>query len=254
MPQPVELHYWPTPNGWKVSIALEEMGLPYTVVPVNIGAGDQFKPDFLTLSPNNRMPAIVDPEGPDGESISVFESGAILQYLGRKTGRFYPRDERGRVETDQWVFWQMANLGPVAGQANHFRNYAKAMVDDPAQLSYAANRFTNELNRLLGVMERRLGDRDYLAGDYSIADMLSFPWVLAAVRLIPEILDAFPRVAPWRDRIAARPAVIRGLAVGEDLRKNQPQLGDKEAADQRRILFGQTAGSVAAAADAQAKG
>src|SRR5215831_3321853 len=169
--QPIELYYWPTPNGWKVSIMLEECGLPYVVRPVDISKGEQFTPQFLAISPNNRMPAIVDPCGPDGRPISVFESGAILQYLGRKTGKFYPMEERARVEVEQWLFWQMANLGPNCGQAHHFRNYAQK------KNPYAIDRYTNEVNRLYGVMDARLKDRPYLAGDYSIADMASYPWV-----------------------------------------------------------------------------
>ncbi len=168
---PIELYYWPTPNGWKVTIMLEELGVPYEVKYVNIGKGEQFEPAFLKISPNNRMPAIVDPEGPDGKPISVFESGAILQYLGRKFGRFYGADERGRVEVDQWLFWQMGGLGPMAGQAHHFRQYA------PETVPYGIERYTNEVNRLYGVMDRRLADRDYLAGNYSIADMACVGWV-----------------------------------------------------------------------------
>ena len=170
--KPVDLYYWPTPNGYKVSIMLEECGLPYRVIPLNIARGDQFKPEFLAISPNNRMPAIVDPAGPGGRPISVFESGAILQYLGRKTGRFYPATERARVEVDQWLFWQMANLGPKAGECHHFRLYAP----ERATLQYAVDRFTNECNRLYGVMNRRLADRDFLAGSYSIADMACIGW------------------------------------------------------------------------------
>ena len=170
--KPIELHYWPTPNGWKITIFLEEAGLPYDVHFVNIGKGEQFEPSFLKIAPNNRMPAIVDPEGPGGEPISVFESGAILQYLGRKTGKFYPTDERARVEVDQWLFWQMGGLGPMAGQAHHFRNYA------PEKIPYGIERYTNEVNRLYGVMNKRLADRPFLAGDdYTIADMASVGWV-----------------------------------------------------------------------------
>src|SRR2546428_106461 len=161
--RPLDLYYWPTPNGWKITIMLEECRLPYAVVPVNIAKGDQFKPEFLAISPNNRMPAIVDHDGPGGKLISIFESGAILQYLGRKTGRFYPQDERARVEVDQWLFWQMANLGPKAGEANHFRHYA------PEKLAYAIERLSNEMSRLYGVMDRRLEDREFLARKYSIA-------------------------------------------------------------------------------------
>jgi len=153
--KPIELYYWPTPNGWKISIMLEECRLPYEVRPINISAGEQFKPEFLAISPNNRMPAIVDPNGPGGKPISVFESGAILQYLGRKTGKFYPTNERARVEVEQWLFWQMAGLGPMAGQAHHFRNYA------PEQLDYPIKRYTNEVNRLYGVMDKRLADRKW---------------------------------------------------------------------------------------------
>jgi len=169
--KPIDLYYWPTPNGWKVSIMLEECGLPYNVIPVNIARGDQFKPAFLKISPNNRMPAIVDPDGPGRRSISVFESGAILQYLGRKTGRFYPAGERARVAVDEWLFWQMANLGPKAGEANHFRRYA------PEKLPYALERFGNEMNRLYGVMNTRLKDRRFLAGSYSIADIACVGWI-----------------------------------------------------------------------------
>src|SRR5499433_3509281 len=174
--KPIDLYYWPTPNGWKITIMLEECALPYAVVPVDISQGDQFKPEFLAISPNNRMPAIVDHDGPGGRSISIFESGAILQYLGRKTGKFYPRDERGRVEVDQWLLWQMANLGPKAGEANHFRNYATE------KLPYAIDRFANEMHRIYGVMDRRLADRAFLAGKYSIADIACVGWVSRAER------------------------------------------------------------------------
>ena len=170
--KPIELYYWPTPNGWKITIMLEELGAPYDVKYVNIGKGEQFEPSFLTIAPNNRMPAIIDPGGPrGGEPISIFESGAILQYLGRKFGKFYPADERGRVEVDQWLFWQMGGLGPMAGQAHHFRQYA------PEKLPYAIDRYTNECNRLYGVMNKRLADREFLAGEYSIADMACIGWV-----------------------------------------------------------------------------
>src|SRR5688500_10625603 len=168
MTAPIELWYCPTPNGWKVSIALEEMGLPYEMKPVNIGAGEQFTPEFQSISPNGRMPAIVDPDGPGRRPISVFESGAILQYLGNKTGKFYPANPRQRVEVEQWLFWQMAGLGPMAGQAHHFRHYARQ------DLPYAIDRYTREVARLYGVMNRRLADREYLAGKYSIADMACY--------------------------------------------------------------------------------
>jgi len=202
----IDLYYWPTPNGWKITIMLEECALPYTMIPVDISKGDQFKPHFLAISPNNRMPAIVDYDGPNGKPISIFESGAILQYLGRKTGKFYPQDERGRVEADQWLFWQMANLGPKAGEANHFRNYA------PEQLPYAIKRFSNEMNRIYGVMNRRLEDREFLAGKYSIADIACIGWASRAERHGHD-LSAFADVRRWLETVLARPAVKRGLSV-----------------------------------------
>ena len=236
MPQapakPIDLYYWPTPNGWKITIMLEECGLPYTIVPVNIGKGDQFKPEFLAISPNNRMPAIIDPDGPDGQPISVFESGAILQYLGRKTGKFYPTDERKRVAVDEWVFWQMAGLGPMAGQANHFRNYA------PEKIPYGINRYTDEVNRLYGVLNKQLEGKDYICGEYSIADMLSFPWVRRYENQGQDLAE-FPNIAKWVERMNARPAVARGVAAGAELRSPTYNLGqDKEA---QKILFGQRA-------------
>ncbi|MET3790729.1 glutathione S-transferase family protein [Aquamicrobium terrae] len=232
---PIELHYWPTPNGHKITIFLEEAGIPYEVHYVNIGRGEQFEPSFLKIAPNNRMPAIVDPEGPSsdgkwgGQPISVFESGAILQYLGRKFGRFYPADERQRTEVDQWLFWQMGGLGPMAGQAHHFRQYA------PEQIQYGIDRYTNEVNRLYGVMDKRLADRDYLAGDYSIADMAAFPWV-RPYRNQGQDLEDFPNLKRWFDTIAARPAVQKAVEVGQDHRNNLAE--DKEA---QKILFGQKA-------------
>lgn len=232
---PIELHYWPTPNGWKITIMLEELGVPYEVNYVNIGKGEQFEPAFLAISPNNRMPAIVDPEGPSsdgkrgGAPIPVFESGAILQYLGRKFGRFYPADERARVEVDQWLFWQMGGLGPMAGQAHHFRQYA------PQQVPYAIERYTNEVNRLYGVMNKRLADRDYLAGDYSIADMACVGWV-RPYRNQGQDLDDFPHLKRWFETLSARPAVERGWSVGQEYRSNLAD--DKEA---QKVLFGQTA-------------
>jgi len=204
--KPIDLYYWPTPNGWKITIMLEECSLPYTVIPVDISRGDQFKPQFLAISPNNRMPAIVDHDGPDGRPISIFESGAILQYLGRKTGKFYGRDERGRVEVDQWLFWQMANLGPKAGEANHFRNYAAE------KLPYAIARFGNEMNRIYGVMNTRLKDREFLAGNYSIADIACVGWASRAERHGHE-MRGFPNVRRWLETLLARPAVKRGLSV-----------------------------------------
>lgn len=227
--KPIELHYWPTPNGWKITIALEELGVPYVVKYVNIGAGEQFEPGFLKIAPNNRMPAIVDPEGPGGEPISLFESGAILQYLGRKFAMFYPADERGRVEVDQWLFWQMGGLGPMAGQAHHFRQYA------PEKIAYGIDRYTNEVNRLYGVLNKRLADRDFVAGAYSIADMAAWPWVKPHQNQGQDLAD-FPNLKRWFETIGARPAVIRALEVGQEHRRN---ISDDEQA--RKVLFGQRA-------------
>ncbi|HRD75569.1 MAG TPA: glutathione S-transferase N-terminal domain-containing protein [Hyphomicrobiaceae bacterium] len=229
--RPIDLYYWPTPNGFKITIMLEECGLPYTIRPVNIGKGEQFKPEFLAISPNNRMPAIVDPDGPGGKVISVFESGAILQYLGRKTGKFYPADERARVEIEQWLFWQMGGLGPMAGQCHHFRNYA------PEKVPYGIERYTNEVNRLYGVLDRRLADRDFIAGPYSIADMASFPWVRPYKNQGQDLAE-FPNVDRWFKRMIARPAVAKGCKVGEELRSAYNLATDKEA---QAVLFGQKA-------------
>ena len=204
--KPIDLYFWPTPNGHKISIMLEECRLPYRVVPLNISRGDQFSPEFLAISPNNRMPVIVDPDGPGGKPISIFESGAILQYLGRKTAKFYPGNERLRVEVDQWLFWQMANLGPKAGECHHFRQYA------PERIGYSTDRFTNEMNRLYGVMNRRLADRDFLAGPYSIADMACVSWARRWERQGQNIGD-FPNVERWLERMLARPAVHRGMHI-----------------------------------------
>ena len=211
MSNPIELWYWPTPNGWKISIALEEMGLPYVMKPVNIGAGEQFAAEFQAISPNGRMPAIVDPDGPDGQPLSIFESGAILQYLGVKSGRFYPQDPRGKADVDQWLFWQVGGLGPMAGQTHHFRQYAPALTSDQRHLAYGVRRYTNETHRLYGVMDRRLADRDYLAGDYSIADMAAWPWILP--QLQGQSLSDFPHLAAWVDRVGARPAAQAGRAA-----------------------------------------
>jgi GST-like protein len=228
--KPIDLYYWPTPNGWKISIMLEEVGLPYKVHSVDLGRGDQFKPDFLAISPNNKMPAIVDPEGPGGQPISIFESGAILQYLGRKTGQLYPADERARVEVDQWLFWQMAGLGPMAGQTHHFRIYA------PEPIPYAVDRYTNETNRLYGVLNKRLEDRDYLAGEYSIADIASYSWAKLWERQGQDLAQ-FPNMQRWLDRIYARPAVKRGLAVNAEDR-NKHDLRDPAI---QAVVFGQRA-------------
>jgi GST-like protein len=229
----IDLYYWPTPNGWKISIMLEETGLPYNVVPVNIGRGEQFRPEFLAISPNNRMPAIVDHEPLGGGApISIFESGAILLYLGEKSGRFLPADVRGRYEVTQWLMWQMGGLGPMAGQAHHFRQYA------PEKIQYGIDRYTNEVNRLYGVMNKRLADREFLAGAYSVADMAAFPWVVPYQNQ-GQNLDDFPHLKRWFEAMNARPAVQRGLAVGKELRASRPM--DDEA---KKVLFGQTAQSV----------
>ena len=227
--KPIELYYWPTPNGWKITIMLEELGVPYEVKYVDIGKGEQFEPSFLKIAPNNRMPAIIDPEGPDGKPISIFESGAILQYLGRKFGRFYPADERTRVEVEQWLFWQVGGLGPMAGQAHHFRQYA------PEKLPYAVDRYTNEVNRLYGVMNKRLADREFLAGDYSIADMASVGWT-KSYKNQGQDLEDFLNLKRWFEAILARPAVERALVVGQERRNNLSE--DKEA---QKVLFGQRA-------------
>ena len=228
---PIDLYYWATPNGWKISIMLEECGLPYKVHFVNIGKGDQFKPDFLKIAPNNRMPAIVDPDGPGGKPISVFESGAILQYLGRKTGKFYPRDERKRVEVDEWLFWQMAGLGPMAGQAHPFRLYA------PEKIPYAIERYTNECRRLYGVLNKKLEGRDYICGDYSIADMACVGWTKPWERQ-GQNPDEFPNVKAWLARVMARPAVERGMAIKPDPAEVIDATKDKAAFD---LLFRQGA-------------
>lgn len=245
MTSPIELYFWPTPNGWKISIALEEMGLPYELKPVNIGKGEQFTPAFLAISANNRMPAIIDPDGPGGAPISVFESAAILQYLGRKTGQFYPKDERARVEVEQWLIWQVANQGPIAGQVSHFVNYAPKLVDDPQLIEYARVRYTNELNRLCGVMERRLADREFLAGGYSIADIAAWPWA-RIVHKLGQNFEDFPKLKMWVDRIYERPAVQRALKAGEELRQQQA-LSKEDVRAAAQHLFGQTSASVGAA-------
>jgi GSH-dependent disulfide-bond oxidoreductase len=222
----IELYYWPTPNGHKISILLEELKLPYILKPVNISAGEQFEPAFLKISPNNRMPAIIDPNGPGKKPISVFESGAIMQYLGRKTGKFYPKDERARVAVDEWLFWQVGGLGPMAGQANHFITYAKEDVP------YAKKRYADEVHRLFGVMNKRLATRKYLAGAYSIADMACFSWVKSSTRLQP--LDEFANLSAWFKRLEARKPVQRGMALGAELRKPMTD-------DAKKVLFGQRA-------------
>jgi GST-like protein len=240
MSRPIAIYYWPTPNGHKVTIACEEMGLGYEIKPVNIGRGDQFKPEFLAISPNNRMPAIIDPDGPDGAPISIFESGAILQYLGRKTGLFYPQGERERVKVDEWVFWQMANLGPNAGQRNHFRNYAPSFILDQRQVAYGAIRYTNEVHRLYGVLDKQLEGKDFICGDYTIADMITWPWIAGRSSAALDI-DDFAHLKAWHARVEAREAVGRAMARARDFVASGLQGGGREAEAARSVLFGQRA-------------
>ena len=231
MPAPIDLHYWPTPNGWKVSIALEEMGLPYAVHLVDIGAGDQRKPEFLALSPNGRMPAITDPEGPDGAPISLFESGAILQYLSRKTGLFCGATERDRIAVDQWLMWQMGGLGPMAGQAHHFLHYAPNLTP-PQDIPYAKDRYRAEVARLYGVLDRQLAASEFVAGaEFTIADMACFPWARLWARQEQNIED-FPHMRRWLDALEARPATARGVALHLDKRQGTANR------DQQKHMFG----------------
>ncbi|MGA7327174.1 MAG: glutathione binding-like protein [Rhodomicrobium sp.] len=229
----IDLYYWTTPNGHKITMFLEETGIPYKIIPVNIGAGEQFKPDFLAISPNNRMPAIVDHEPADGgKPLSVFESGAILLYLAEKTGKFIPKDLRGRVEVLEWLFWQMGGLGPMAGQNHHFSVYA------PEKLPYAINRYVNETNRLYGVLNKRLADRAFLAGKYSIADMAAYPWIVPYERQGQKLED-FPHLKRWFEEIRERPATVRAYARAKEI--NTERVVTEEA---KKILFGQTAAVV----------
>ena len=224
----IELYTWPTPNGHKVHIMLEETGLPYNVHPIDIGAGDQFKPEFLKISPNNKMPAMVDPDGPGGKPISVFESGAILVYLASKTGRFLPEDLRDRWSTLQWLMFQMGGVGPMLGQAHHFRIYA------PEKIEYAVNRYSNEAKRLYGVIDKRLSESKYLGGaDYSIADIATWPWLRSWKNQGIELSD-YPKLQRWFEAIEERPAVQRAVKV---LAKERPVVQDDKA---KEILFGAT--------------
>ena len=217
MPKHIDLYFWPTPNGWKASIVLEELQLPYRLHLIDIGAGDQFKPEFLAISPNNRMPAIVDPQGPDGAPISVFESGAILQYLARKTGRLYGKTERDRIDVDQWLMWQMGGLGPMAGQAHHFLKYAPAM-EPPNDLPYAKDRYRNETARLYRVLDRQLADHAYVAGDFfSIADIAIWGWA-SLWEGQQQTLDDKPHMARWLCKVGARSGVQKGRALAAEKR------------------------------------
>ena len=229
----IDLYYWPTPNGHKVTIFLEETGLPYNIKPVNIGRGDQFKPDFLRIAPNNRMPAIVDQAPADGgPPVSVFESGAILLYLADKTGQFLSKQLRPRTEAMQWLFWQMGGLGPMAGQTHHFLHYA------PEKIEYAVNRYVGEASRLYAVLDKRLADREFVAGEYSIADMACYPWIVPYKRQNQD-LDDFPHLKRWFETIGGRPAVERAYEKGKPI-SSQPVMDDEA----KKILFGQTAATV----------
>ena len=228
----IDLYYWTTPNGHKMTLFLEEAGLPYTIKPVNISKGEQFRPGYLAISPNNRIPAIVDHAPADGGApLAVFESGAILLYLAEKTGRFIPAGLRGRNEVLQWLFWQMGGLGPMAGQNHHFTQYA------PEKIPYAIDRYVKETNRLYGVLNRRLAERAFVAGDYSIADMAAYPWIVPWTRQ-GQNLDDFPHVRRWFDAIRARPATVRAYAKADEVNPGSvPTVNDES----RKLLFGQTA-------------
>jgi GST-like protein len=228
----IELYYWTTPNGHKITLFLEEAGVPYKIYPVNIGRGQQFTPEFLAISPNNRIPANIDRAPKDGGApISVFESGAILLYLAEKTGKFLSQDLRRRVETLEWLFWQVGGLGPMAGQNHHFRGYAKE------KLPYAIERYENETNRLYGVLNKRLANRPFLAHDYSIADMACYPWIVPYANQ-GQSLDDFPHLKRWFEAIAARPGTVAAYATAKEVNPSPPPAMDEEA---RKILFGQTA-------------
>ena len=230
----IDLHYWPTSNGHKITIFVEEAGIPYTIKPVNISKGDQFKPEFLAISPNNRMPAIVDQQPADGGApIPVFESGAILVYLAEKTGKFMPTDVRGKTKVQEWLFWQMGGLGPMSGQRGHFVNHAP----QPAN-AYGLERYSKETNRLHGVLDKQLADRDYIAGEYSIADMACYPWCVSAKRYGTDYTE-FANVRAWMERMGARPAVKKAYEIGKTYEGQRAS--DEEA---KKILYGQTADSV----------
>jgi GST-like protein len=247
----IDVYYWPTPNAWKVTIMLEECGLEYQVHEVNIGVGDQFKPDFLKISPNNRMPAIIDhaPLG-GGAPLSLFESAAIVEYLADKTGRFLPTSGAERYKVLQWVYWQMANLGPMMGNANHFLNYAPKIADDPAQLQYGQKRFGGEVDRLCGVMDAQLSVHAFIAGaDYSIADMMSWPWAMLLEKLIDAtVWEKFPHLKRWVDEVGARPAVQRGRQVAREW--GERPLTEAQEQARRELLFNQSNDKVRAAREA----
>lgn len=229
----LQLYYWTTPNGHKITICLEELGLPYEILPVNIGKGEQFQPEFLKIAPNNRIPALVDPEPADGAApISIFESGAILLYLAEKTGQLIPAEARGRADVLQWLFWQMGGLGPMAGQNHHFTQYA------PEQIPYAINRYVNETGRLYAVLNQQLAEREFIAGEYSIADIASYPWIVPHERQRQNLED-FPNLRRWFEAIQARPATVRAYAKAEAFK------GQTVSPEQSRdLLFNQSAGTV----------
>jgi GSH-dependent disulfide-bond oxidoreductase len=224
----IDVYYWTTPNGHKITIFLEETGLPYSIKPINIGKGEQFAPEFLAISPNNRIPAIVDHEPADGKGpLSIFESGAILQYLAEKTGKFLPADLRGRTETMQWLFWQMGGLGPMLGQNHHFRSYTTEKIP------YAINRYVKETERLYGILDERLADREFVAGSYSIADMACYPWIVLHERQGQDLND-FPNIKRWFEAIHERAAVQRAYALARTVNTGQTMSEEAKA-----ILFGQ---------------
>ncbi len=229
----LDVYFWPTPNGYKVTMLLEELGLKYNVVPVNIGRGDQFKPEFLRISPNNKMPALIDSEGPGGKPIEIFESGAILIYLAEKHGRYLPADTRGKYNVLQWLMFQMASVGPMLGQAHHFRRYA------PEQIKYAIDRYTNEAARIYNVIDKRLGEGEYLAGDYSIADIATYPW-LVPHKMQGQDLDQYPNLKRWYEAIRMRPATQRGFAVMADVVERMRQQAQQPSQDKEswNNLFG----------------
>lgn len=230
----IELYFSATPNGLKIKLFLEETGLPYKVIPVSLSKGEQFKPAFLAISPNNKIPAIVDPEPKGGGApIPIFESGAILIYLAEKTGRFLPVEPRGRIEVLKWLFWQVGGLGPMAGQAGHFRAYA------PEPVPYAIERYTKEVNRLYGVLDKQLAQHEYVAGDYSIADMAIYPWIVPH-KPHGQALEDFPQLKRWFAAVKARPAVVKTYEGVEEAYSDAKNISDEE----RRVLFGQTADSV----------
>jgi GST-like protein len=232
MTQPIEFFYWPTPNGWKISIAMYEFDLPHRVNLVNINRGEQHTPEYQAISPGGKMPAIVDPDGPDGKPISIFESGAILLYLARKTGKFYGQTERERIEIDQWLMWQMGGIGPIAGQSHHFMNYAPQM-DPPQVIPYAQKRFYNEVRRLYSILDKHLEGRDFVVGDFSIADMALWPWVwLWDGPGQQQDISDLPHLQRWLDQCYARPGVAKGHALHLDLRTT------RTTAEARNNMFG----------------